>query len=59
MLAAQLNRLRTLVRETEISAVAAYREGERLAHEDCVLALNRLSSYFYVLQLRAAQRREG
>ncbi len=59
LLAAQLNRLRTLVRETEISAVAAYREGERLAHEDCVLALNRLSSYFYVLQLRAAQRREG
>lgn len=59
ILAARLNRLRALCRETEAAAVFAYRQGERLSHEDCVLALNRLSSYFYVLQLRAAQEREG
>lgn len=55
LLAAQLNRLRTLTRETELAAVAAYRRADGVRHEDCVLALNRLSSYFYVLQLRAAR----
>ena len=56
LFAAQLNRLRALTRETELAAVQAYWDGHDLAHEDCVKALNRLSSYFYVLQLRAAQR---
>ena len=51
---AQLNRLRALTREAELWAVRAYREADRIRHEDCILALNRLSSYFYVLQLRAA-----
>lgn len=53
---AQLNRLRALARETELSAIAAYRQADRsIRHEDSVLALNRLSSYFYVLHLRAVQ----
>ena len=56
LFAAQLNRLRALTRETELAAVQAFWDGQGLAHEDCVLALNRLSSYFYVLQLRAASR---
>ena len=55
LFAAQLNRLRALSREAELAAVQAFWDGQRLAHEDCVLALNRLSSYFYVLQLRAAR----
>lgn len=54
--AAQMNRLRAICRETELAAVRVFWDGQRLAHEDCVLALNRLSSYFYILQLRAARR---
>ena len=54
--AAALNRLRAISRETEIAAVTAFRrEDGSFSHEDCILALNRLSSFFYVLQLRAAQ----
>ena len=56
LFAAQLHRLRALTRETELAAVQAFWDGQRVQHEDCVLALNRLSSYFYVLQLRAARR---
>lgn len=56
LLAAQLNRLRAVTRETELAAIQAFWDGQGLAHEDCVMALNRLSSYFYVLQLRAASR---
>ena len=54
--AAQMNRLRAICRETELAAVQVFWDGQRLAHEDCVLALNRLSSFFYILQLRAAHR---
>ena len=56
LFAAQLNRLRALTRETELAAVQAFWDGQKVRHEDCVLALNRLSSYFYVLQLRTARR---
>ena len=56
LFAAQLNRLRAVTREVELAAVQAFWDGQRLQHEDLVLALNRLSSYFYVLQLRAARR---
>ena len=56
LLAAQLNRLRTLTRETELQAVQAFWDGQKVSREDIVLALNRLSSFFYVLQLRAARR---
>ena len=54
LLAAQLNRLRAVCRETELAGIAAWQDGVLLRHEDCILALNRLSSYFYLLQLRAA-----
>ena len=56
LVAAQLNRLRALTRETELAAVTAFWDGQKVTREDIVLALNRLSSYFYVLQLRAARR---
>ena len=52
----QLNRLRALSREAELAAVQAFWDGSRITREDLLLALNRLSSYFYVLQLRAARR---
>ena len=54
LLAAQLNRLRAITRETELAAVTAFWDGQKVTREDLVMALNRLSSYFYVLQLRAA-----
>ena len=54
--AAQMNRLRAVCREAELAAVSVFWDGQRLVHEDCVMALNRLSSYFYILQLRAAHR---
>ncbi|MBQ9196416.1 MAG: cobalamin adenosyltransferase [Clostridia bacterium] len=56
LFAAQLNRLRAITRETELAAVQAFWDGQRVTREDIILALNRLSSYFYVLQLRAARR---
>ena len=56
LLAAQFNRLRAMTRETELAAVTAFWDGQKMAREDIVLALNRLSSYCYVLQLRAARR---
>ena len=56
LLAAQLNRLRALAREAELAAVQAFWDGQKVSREDIVLALNRLSSFFYVLQLRAARR---
>ena len=56
LVAAQMNRLRAVCREAELAAVQVFWDGQRLEHEDCVLALNRLSSFFYILQLRAARR---
>lgn len=43
-----------MCREAELAGIAAWQDGVLLRHEDCILALNRLSSYFYLLQLRAA-----
>ena len=56
LFAAQLNRLRALSRETELAAVSAFWDGQKVTREDIIQALNRLSSYFYVLELRAARR---
>ena len=56
LFAAQLNRLRALAREAELAAVAAFWDGQQVTRTDIILALNRLSSYFYVLQLRAVRR---
>ena len=56
--AAQLNRLRALSREAELAANRAFCDGRGgCARVDLVLALNRLSSFFYVLQLEAIRRR--
>lgn len=59
-MAALMNRLRTQVRETELAAVAAFCQGQdACSREDILMALNRLSSYFYILQLRCVKEREG
>lgn len=49
----QLNRLRTLVRQTELAAYRAYRtrEGD-VERPDMILALNRLSSLIWILMIR-------
>ena len=51
-LCAALNRLRTLVRETELSAARAFQDGEGTERPDIIEALNRLSSCVYILFCR-------
>jgi propanediol utilization protein/ethanolamine utilization cobalamin adenosyltransferase len=48
-----LNRLRTLVRAVEVTAVSAFGQEKNPARPDIVRALNRLSSVIYVMMLRA------
>ena len=48
----RLNRLRTLVRETEIKAVAAFSGPNGLTREDIPKALNRMSSAVYILMIK-------
>ena len=56
--AAQCNRLRALCREAELAANLAFCDSTGgCSRVDLVLALNRLSSFFYVMQLQAIQRR--
>ena len=55
----KLNRLRALTREAEICAVTAFEKTGSVEREDLVLALNRLSSFLYVLQLRTAATEDG
>lgn len=50
--AALLNRLRAVSREAELLANAAFCSQSGCSRTDLLLALNRLSSYFYVLQLQ-------
>lgn len=57
--AAHMNLLRTLTRRAEICAAQAFCEADQAQRTDLIQALNRLSSYFYILQLRAAARKEG
>lgn len=45
----RLNKARTAARETELLCCAAFPERERT---DLILALNRLSSFLYLLMLR-------
>lgn len=47
-----LNRLRTQVREVELSAARAFIEDGRVEHGDIIEALNRLSSCVYILFCR-------
>ncbi len=57
-IAALLNRLRTETREVEVQAIAAYSDAPCACGDAIILALNRLSSYFYVLQLRVIAQQE-
>lgn len=47
-----LNELRTEVREIEIAAMSAFRQGSDVKRKDIICALNRLSSAFYILMCR-------
>jgi len=50
--AARLNRLRAQSREVELCALQTFpQEGENPEHADIILALNRLSSAFYILMV--------
>jgi ethanolamine utilization cobalamin adenosyltransferase len=52
---AQLNILRTQVRELELMAMDAFYVGEgKVEREDIIQALNRLSSLIYVLMVQLA-----
>ncbi len=55
--AAQWNRLRALCRETELAANVAFSDDRGgCTRVDLVTALNRLSSFFYIMQLKAISR---
>ena len=56
--AAQMNWLRTQTRRAELCAAQAFCQDGETQRQDLILALNRLSSFFYILQLRAAARKE-
>ncbi|NLC31726.1 MAG: hypothetical protein GX781_00300 [Clostridiales bacterium] len=59
MIGAVFNRLRTQARETELAVIAAFCQGDKsCSRQDLLLAMNRLSSYFYVLQLQAIKEQE-
>lgn len=48
-----VNRLRTLVRQTELSAYAAFRDGDgAVTRSDIILGLNRLSSLMWILMIK-------
>ena len=53
-----LNRLRTLVRGAELSAVSAFSAAGEIERYDIIQALNRMSSVIYVLMLQIAQQTE-
>ncbi|MDR3176703.1 MAG: hypothetical protein LBU06_09255 [Desulfovibrio sp.] len=49
----RLNTLRTVAREVELAAVAAFKDADgRTGREDIIRALNRLSSLFYIMMFR-------
>jgi ethanolamine utilization cobalamin adenosyltransferase len=49
-LCVRLNSLRTAVRETELAAAAAFKDPEgKPIREDIIMALNRISSLFYIM----------
>jgi len=49
---ALLNQLRTAVRETEVAAVQAFREGKKFTRGDIVEELNRLSSAMHIMMCK-------
>ena len=51
-LCAELNRLRTIVRETELYGVKAFEKNGKCSRNDIIEALNRLSSCVYIIYCR-------
>ena len=51
---AELNYLRTFIRETELSAVEAFTVDGEMKRSDIVEALNRLSSCVYIIFCKVA-----
>lgn len=49
---AQLNLLRAAVRESEVLAVAAFKQGRKMEHLDLIEELNRLSSALHIMMCR-------
>lgn len=52
LVVSKLNFLRTYSRECELSAVIAYREGDKINQETIIKSLNRLSSCFHILMYK-------
>ncbi len=48
----KFNYLRALVRECELVAVSAFRDGDTITHNTLIQALNRLSSCFHILMYK-------
>lgn len=49
---AYLNQLRTAVRETEVSAAAAFHEGQNYVRKDIIEELNRMSSAMHIIMCK-------
>jgi len=49
---AMLNQLRTQIRETEVAAVAAYRNGKSYERNDLIEELNRMSSAMHIIMCK-------
>ena len=49
---ALLNSLRAAVRETEVAAALAFREGAKCTREDLIEELNRMSSALHIMMCR-------
>lgn len=47
-----LNSIRSMVRETEIQALRAFKKDDGIEREDIILAFNRLSSCMYILMIK-------
>lgn len=58
---ALLNQLRTAIRETEVAAAEAFREGNKYTHSDIIEELNRLSSALHIMMCKylAGDYRQG
>lgn len=55
----EMNRIRTIVRQLELSAVDAYYSQEGLKKAEIILALNRLSSAIYIIMLKGKSGKYG
>ena len=56
----QLNRLRAMTRQVELSACNAFRDRDgNLTRRDIVLVLNRISSVFWILMIQKKKEQEN